>query len=217
MKKRLVIFDLDGLLIDSERLYHETWRATFIENGHHLSEEQESKIIGMGFNDTRDHINRVIDPGAFDRLRPLREVKFWTLIEELGNIAKPGAKQLLDDLAQRNIRTAIATSTAKDRAYKLLSYTDFNHVFDYGMFGDKIKHTKPHPEIFLKVLEQAGMSAHEALVLEDSYSGVKAANQAGIDVLWVKDMQDLSHKQDISYQGSFDNLDECAEYVKTLL
>ena len=102
---------------------------------------------------------------------------------------KPGAKALLAHLRSRGIKTAIATSSTRERAIKLLDQHNLRPSFDAFVFGDEIRHGKPAPDVFLLAAEKLAAPPPECLVLEDSEAGIRAAHAAGIPVICVPDLK----------------------------
>lgn len=215
--KKLVIFDMDGLLIDSERIYRDMWKETFIDFKIAISEEELAAISGKSFLHTKAYIDELLgDPLMFDKLRTVREGKFWGEIETNGLPIKEGAQELLEELNKRNVDTALATSTYETRALKLLEKSGLKHYFKEMIFGDMVDFTKPHPQMFDTLRKDFGLKHDEVVILEDSYSGVKAANSAGIDVIWIKDFTDLSTSSDLVMLDQFDSLIEATESILSL-
>lgn len=207
MRKKLVIFDMDGLLLDSERVTDLCWEITFRENNIEFSEEDRHQLIGMGFHDAQILFKeRFNNSDAFWELRKYREIIFMRHLEEFGIDIKDGVAELLELLKQRNIKTAVASSTLQERGELLLKKSNIHDLFDYHIYGDMVKQTKPNPDIFLRVVNHFKVELAESLVLEDSFYGVKAANNANIDVMWIRDLVDIDQKGIVQYISKFNSL-----------
>lgn len=110
-------------------------------------------------------------------------------ISSKGVRLKPGAKELLAYLKANHYHIALATSSFKKRAVNILQEHDILKYFDTCVFLEDVKHSKPHPEIFLKALEKLNVSNKNAIVLDDSENGIKAAINAKIDIICIPDMK----------------------------
>jgi len=209
--KRLYIFDMDGLLFDTERLYQKCWSLVIHEEGVPLSDEDLKQIIGMGFNQLKTYWSELLgSEEAFFNLREKREIHFWKEIEEQGVPIKRGVKEFLESLRKNEVQTALITSTPEERARKILGLSELGHVFDYVLFGDMVKHTKPDPEIYTLMAKLTSIPKEEWIIFEDSYNGVKAANNAGVDVIWIKDMMDITDT-DAKYLSALSSFEDLIE------
>jgi HAD superfamily hydrolase (TIGR01509 family) len=205
--KRLIIFDMDGLLLDTERLYHQSWKQTFIDCQTPIDTQETDKLVGMGFEDLKRNLSAILNGEEdFHRLRNYRETLFWGHIETYGLPIKTGVVEVLETLKRSGVKTAIASSTYKERATRLKAAAKLNHEFDYELYGDEVEHSKPAPDLFIQLMNQSGYMPQECLIYEDSYNGIKAANAAGVDVIWIKDLQDLTQHADIVYAKAFDTM-----------
>lgn len=206
--KRLYIFDMDGLLFDTERLYQKCWSIVIKDENVPITEEDLKQIIGMGFNQLKEYWSELLgSEEAFFNLRAKREIIFWQEIEELGVPIKRGVKKFLEQLRKNKIETALITSTPEERARKILELSEIDHKFDYLLFGDMVKHTKPDPEVYNLLSQFTTIPKEEWITFEDSYKGVKAANNAGIDVVWIKDLIDITDT-DAKFINAFDSFED---------
>ena len=218
MKKKLVIFDMDGLLLDSERVTDLCWQVTFKEKNIDFNKEDRQQLIGMGFDDAKALFNeRFNDPEAFWNLRKHRETVFMKHLEEHGIDVKEGVAELLTLLKHKNIKIAVASSTLQERGEFLLKRTKIHDLFDYHIYGDMVKQTKPNPDIFLCVVNHFGVKVEETLVLEDSFYGVKAANNANIDVIWVRDLVDIDQKGEVQYMNKFNSIKDAIPTINEII
>ena len=187
--KRLYIFDMDGLLLDTETLYQQFWFKVLQEKNIDITREELRKIIGMSYDQAKNYfLNYVDTEEEFIELRQRREVYFWEHVENIGMPLREGADQILSYLRENNIKTALITSTEEQRAKKLMNIAGLNHTFDYMVFSNMVTKTKPDPEMYHYLEKLTDIDKSEWIVFEDSYSGLKAANNAGVDVVWIKDL-----------------------------
>lgn len=187
MNPRAVIFDMDGLLLDSEPLYRVTWQAASAALGCPIDDAFYTHFVGRG----NDEAERLLLERFGDAL-PLTEFRErwrrdWNERVDRGLVArKPGAIELLDLLDERGITTALATSTPRAMALRCLG--DLSTRFATAAFGDEVEHSKPAPDLFLLAGRRLGVAAADCLVLEDSEAGVRAARAAMMDVIMVPDL-----------------------------
>lgn len=112
---------------------------------------------------------------------------------------KNGVKDILKYLKDNNYKIILATSSMKERALNALKQHDIDQYFDDMVFGPEVQNAKPHPDIFLKAIEKAGVEVNEGLVLEDSESGIQAAYSGNIPVICIPDMKGPSqHFKDMT-------------------
>ena len=187
---KAVIFDLDGLLIDSEiiscRLYQELLRPY----GHSLTLEDYAS--GYSGKPAPVNMRKAVETyGLPFRVEEGLEKIFAMEREyvERGVPLKPGADKLLSYLRQKQYKILLATSSTRDRALTILMKNGIDQFFDYMVFGYEVEKGKPWPDIFLKACEKAQEKPENCLVLEDSEAGVRAACAAGIPVICIPDMK----------------------------
>lgn len=189
----LVIFDMDGLIFDSERLFMSFLQKTMREYGYHLTEAQYIRTLGISKTDCV-----AIMKDMFGRDYPALEISNRTRAElnAYGSChpipEKPGIRSLLAFLQQQDIPCCVASSSPKSTVELYLRQAELSSYFDFVQSGDDLTHSKPNPEIFLKCLEHYQISGWDALVLEDSEAGIRASAAAGIPVICIPDMKEPS-------------------------
>jgi HAD superfamily hydrolase (TIGR01509 family) len=206
-KKELVIFDMDGLLIDTERLNMQCWERALVECEVGLDAQHIKQMVGLGSEQFKTMMIELLgNEDDFQRVRSYREKILWEHIDQKGVSIKRGALPLLMHLNAKGIQTALGTSTNKARARRFLSAAKLDFAFDYEVFGDCVAQTKPSPDIFNRIVEMAKVDKNACVILEDSLNGVLAANAANIDVIWIEDMTDLRQNTKIKLLADFDSL-----------
>ena len=213
--KKAVIFDMDGLMIDSERVTYNEYVKKLAELGHHdFTEELYRNCLGKN----KQGICQVfIDHYGQDF--PMDEVwddvHVW-IDESLRQYVpkKKGLVELLEYLKANNYKTIVATSSGRARVDEILKNADLTKYFDDTICGDEVTHGKPHPEIFLTACQKLDVKPEEALVLEDSEAGILAAYDGRIDVICVTDMKYHEPKFVEKVTKIVDSLDEVIDYLK---
>ena len=188
MSKKAVIFDMDGVLIDSEPVYLEMFRRFIMENGGNAEEETLRAIAGASARQTWVYMaqmwKEIIDPEELHREFRRQYPRFRV---PYGEVVYPGVDSLLYWLKRKGVRLALASSSSDRAIRQMLEETGFEAYFDCIVSGDMFKESKPNPEIYLYTLSRLGLSAEECVVMEDSTYGIQAAKAAGLKVVAVKD------------------------------
>ncbi|MGO5138963.1 HAD family hydrolase [Clostridium butyricum] len=216
MKKlKGVLFDMDGVIFDTEKAYLETWTEVFQTYGYELKKETYISIMGTG----RDNAVRTFK-NVFGEMLPIEEMykvkdKMLKEIVESGKVCmKPGVKELLLYLKKNNIKTALATSARRWRAEIQLEMAEINGLFDVVVCGDEIRRLKPNPEIFIKTAGKLELEPEECIVIEDSPAGIKAAFDGGMYGIHVEDLKEADENILKCCKANFKNLIEIKAYIK---
>lgn len=209
-----VIFDFDGLLVDTEIVSYQVYVEILTKFGHTLSIEDYAQTYSG-----KTEINNVTHLIETYQLP-------WTLEEGLMQVSliekrllaqgvalKPGAKELLLFLKQNRCKAALATSSTAGRALPILNAHSAADFFDEFIFAGDIQKGKPDPEGFLKACEKLGERPENCLVLEDSEAGIQAANAAGIPVICIPDMKRPSQQRLDQTAAVLDSLDQVIQYL----
>ena len=213
--KKAVIFDMDGLMIDSERVTYNEYVKKLAQLGHHdFTEELYRNCLGKN----KQGICQVfIDHYGQDF--PMDEVwddvHVW-IDESLRQYVpkKKGLVELLEYLKANNYKTIVATSSGRARVDEILKNGNLTEYFDDSICGDEVTHGKPHPEIFLTACQKLDVKPEEALVLEDSEAGILAAYDGHIDVICVPDMKYPEPQFVEKVTKIVDSLDQVIDYLK---
>lgn len=218
MKKKLVIFDMDGVLIDSERMSDACWQITLSDHNIAFSDEKRSQLVGMSIENADVFFKEEIGSTyTFDQLKEYQINVQKEYVKKHPITVKEGILDLIKTLKEHEINIAVASSTTKQRGIDRLKQSGLYGMFDYYIFGDMVQQTKPNPEIFLKVVEHFNYDNKETVVFEDSYYGVKAANNANIDVVWLKDMVDIDKMGDVFYIEKFTSAQQAISLIQELI
>ncbi len=204
---KLVIFDMDGVMYDTERLAIAAWRAAGAAYGYDIREETVVEMIGLTADDCEAIMRRHMGPDfpyanvRNERLRIGREQ-----IERHDALAKDGLLDTLVRLREMGLRMAVATSTERRRAERLFVRTATPDVFAAVVCGEDVTRRKPAPDIFFEAARRTGCAPHECLVIEDSDVGIVAAQRAGMRVVFVRDIKPLSDEAGRYVCGRFEGL-----------
>ncbi len=184
-----VLFDMDGLLVDSETLSYEIFRELAAEKGFQLTREQYCTLIGQSQDVCTQKLDRLL-PGCdgadlYRKFHPL----FFQAIQSGRLQLKPGALELLDACEARGIKKAVVSSNLESYVRNHLNVTGVADRFDAIVHDGMAAQAKPAPDLFLKGAQLLGVqNPADCLVLEDSYAGVRAGHAAGMRVIVVPDM-----------------------------
>lgn len=186
---RGVIFDMDGLMFDTERLATVLWNQVGDELRIDMTEEFLDSFRGQNPTAIRNaFLQRFGREFDFDGCMGRKDELQHRYIEEKGVPLKEGLPELLEYLKGQDIRMAVATSTQQSLAEKMLKIAGVYEYFDAVAYGNKVKRSKPFPDIFQKAAEDLGVPMREGLVLEDSISGVQAGKAAGGYIIHIPDV-----------------------------
>ena len=212
---KLVIFDVDGTLVDSETVYVKAALKNLEVNHYNIPMSAVMGIIGQNKTAARKLIIESQDE-SFNYDKYIEDLhKIWDdiLIKEPLKLKK-GALNILNYCKEHNIKMAIATSTARDKQTKVLTELGIIDYFDYMVFGDEIKNSKPDPEIYLKVFEHYNYDKDKMIIYEDSNNGILSGYNAGIKVVYIKDIVDVKEETLSLCYKQVKDLDEGIEILR---
>jgi HAD superfamily hydrolase (TIGR01509 family) len=212
-----VIFDMDGLLLDTESIaldaFNETCADCDIEQQRELFLRLIGTNQGLGERLLMEGLPRGIDYKMFSGRWYENYIK---RIRDAPLPLKSGALDLLRFLESRRIPRAVATSSKTERAVEKLQSADIFHWFKIVVGGDRVEHSKPNPDIYLKAAELMGMRPEACLALEDSENGVRSAVAAGMAVIQVPDMVPPSISLKALGHTVLDSLKDVLDYLSAL-
>ena len=211
-----VIFDLDGLLSDTEIISLKVYQELLGDFGIHFTEETYSRDYS-GHRE-EENVQRFLDtydlPWNFDQtLDRVYELEAQILAQ--GVNLKKGAKNLLSFLKREGIPIALATSSIESRARIILDSNGILSLFDHLVFAKDVKRSKPYPDIFLKACSDLNVLPENCLVLEDSEAGIEAAYRAGMPVICIPDLKMPAQSFLNKTEQVFQDLDAVRDYLES--
>lgn len=209
-----VIFDVDGTLLDTQRIFIPAWDYAGGLQG----------VEGMGA-----HVPNACgmsDSGCIayleDNFPTLDVPAFWAVVHDYVTQNrvlrwKAGAAELLAFLKARGVKVAFATGTNIASVRRYFEKLDALHLFDAAVGGDEVENGKPAPDIFLLAAERLGVAPSDCIVFEDSKGGVTAAHSAGMQVFGVPDIAPFDQGIKALLDGEFESLTQALPYIEKLI
>lgn len=209
-----VIFDMDGLMFDTESVYGIYWRQVSTEMGYPMDDALVTMMCGAVRDFQIEAIRTRMGEDA-----PAGEIIDECMRRTREHIAnnpipfKPGLKELLTALRERGIPVAVATGTRRVSADDMIVRAELLEYIDAMVCGDEVSACKPDPEIFLKAAALIGVPPQECIVLEDSYNGIRAAHAAGAQPIMIPDTMQPTDEIRSLCAHVFERLDEVITLV----
>lgn len=184
-----VIFDMDGVIFDSERLVLECWEELAVKYGFQGIREVFLPCIGTNAVKTREIVlDHYGNDFPYEEFRREASVLFHERTDKGGLPVKKGVRELLDYLKARGIPTAVASSTRLEVVASELKQAGLYGYFKVVMGGDQLKRSKPEPDIYLMTCDKMDIIPQQAYAIEDSYNGIRSSYSAGMKPIMVPDM-----------------------------
>lgn len=214
---KAIIFDMDGLMIDSERVTFECYQEILKGMNLTMDEEFYKTLLGKPLKGIYQRFYDVYgnDFPIEDVIKDVHAL-MAKRFETEGVPIKTGLKSLLEYLKENNYKTIVATSSNRDRVDTILSQAQITDYFDDSICGDEVTKGKPNPEVFLKSCQKLGVNVDEAIVLEDSEAGIQASYDAGIKVICIPDMKYAEKQYEEKTFKILKDLNDVTEYLKSL-
>ena len=214
---KAIIFDMDGLMIDSERVTFECYQERLKDMNLTMDEKFYKTLLGKPIKGIYQRFYDVYGndfpiENVIQDVHQLMAERF----ETEGVPVKKGLVELLHYLKDNNYKTIVATSSNRDRVDKILSQAKITEFFDDSICGDEVTKGKPNPEVFLKSCQKLGVNVDEAIVLEDSEAGIQASYDANIKVICIPDMKYPEKQYEEKTFKILKDLTEVTVYLKSL-
>lgn len=203
------VFDMDGLIFDSERIVQRSWNISGQMLG--LGNVGEHIYYTLGLNRAsrkKYYEENIREDFPFDEFSVLTRKTFFGIVENEGLPMKAGVKEILEYGKQNGTKLALATSSSRDYAMKCLRDAGIDTYFDGIVCGDMVTHSKPDPEIYLRACELVGVEPKDAVAFEDAPAGIEAAYNAGMKVVMVPDLVQPTEKVESMLWKKWDTLED---------
>lgn len=192
-----VVFDMDGVIFDSERLVMECWKVIADKYGIENIEEACFECLGINAALTKELMKkRYGEEFPYDAYKKEMSALFHSRAAGGKLPQKKGIAELLTFLRENHIPAAVASSTRREVVIRELEEGGLLPYFDQVICGDMVKYSKPEPDIFLKACESLLVDPAEAFAIEDSYNGIRAAARAGMKPIMVPDLAEPTEEME---------------------
>lgn len=215
---KAVVFDMDGIIFDSERLVIDCWKVVAEKYAIPDIEEACNECLGVNSVETKDKfLKRYGQDFPYDAYKSEMSKIYHDNFDGGRLPMKIGVVELLEYIKECGLKVALASSTRSEVVTQQLKDAGILKYFQVIVGGDMVTRSKPQPDIFLKACEELGVAPQESFAIEDSYNGIRSAAAGHLRPLMVPDlMPPTSEMQNLS-EGIFDTLLEVKGYLKEIL
>ena len=209
------VFDMDGLMIDTEKLYLKYWKQAAADFGYKMEDEHVFAIRSLARKYSIPKLK-----GFFGEDFPTEEVRARRTelindhVEKYGFEVKKGLFELLSYLKSNGIKLAVATATQRDRTLLYLSKINAVSYFDAIICGDMVTNGRPEPDIYITAAEKLGLAPQECVAYEDSPNGIKSAYSAGCHAIMIPDMTEPDDEIIPLISAVYESLDKSINFFE---
>lgn len=186
--KQYIVFDMDGVLFDSEQLIACYWREVGERMGLDGIYETFLNCVGTTQENTKQVFQQTYPNASYTQFQGSCSKGFLTHVDRYGMPLKAGARELLQRLRQADWGIGLASSTRMELVKSQLESVDLWRYFDQVVTGDQLERSKPAPDIYLMACHALGVPPEQAWAVEDSYNGIRSAAAAGMRPIMVPDL-----------------------------
>lgn len=215
MEMKGVIFDMDGLMLDTEKLYNRFWREAAAEFGYAMTNEHALVIRSMNPVICSATLKQLLGKDfPYEEAKSLRRKLMKEYVKIHGVEKKKGLDELLQYLKENKFKIAVATSSNRSRTEWYLTSVGIWDYFDKIICGDMVPKGKPEPDIYLIAAKQLGLFPSECIALEDAPAGILSAHRAGCHPVFVPDLDegDITTRETAEYIA--ESLSEVIDFIK---
>lgn len=216
VRPELVIFDMDGLMFDTERVYYEAWEQAAKFYGYEFNWDIYIQLVARNSRTIGMILRKIYgEDFPYEEASQKKRELADQILEKQGITKKAGLMELLDFLEAEGISKAVATSSTREKALAYLSLGGVKERFDHIVCGSDVVESKPNPEIFQVAAQALQKIPEKCMVLEDSKMGIKAAKAAGMYGVLIPDLvkADDEMREDASFIVS--SLHEVINLIKS--
>ncbi|MCL2402762.1 MAG: HAD family phosphatase [Coriobacteriia bacterium] len=197
---KAIIFDMDGVIFNTEVIARRLWREVFIEYGYEFSDETYKRLIGLPMHASYQLLTEIYGKGLpIEEMAKKQDTLWQKTTSGKKTELKSGVFEILDFLKSHEVPCAVGSSTYHDEVEERLKINGLRDYFDVVVGGDYVEHAKPAPDIFLKCAEYLNVQPADCLVIEDSKNGLIAANAAGIPAVMIPDLIPADEVDDLEF------------------
>lgn len=211
--KKGAIFDMDGLLFDTESIYQKAWLKLAVEFGVEPNPELGPAVCGSSGESMRRIVSSFypqIDVDAYNqRVREYVHEQIRTNPLRIMD----GVREILDFFAEQKIKMAVASSSSREMIVSNLQRAGLTDYFEAVVSGAELKHGKPAPDIFLVAAEEIGYAPEDCYVFEDGMNGIRAAYAAGCTAIMIPDLVKPTEEVQKMCSGIFSSLTEARQAI----
>ena len=210
-----LVFDMDGLIFDSERVVQRTWNDAGEQLGYGKIGEHIYNTLGFNVKRRKEYFQGVFGQDfPMDDFNRITRARFQEIVAEEGLAMKPGVRELLNWAHSRGIKTAVATSSRRVYSTDLLKRADIWKLLDGAVFGDMVTNAKPDPEIYLTACSLIHAVPARSVALEDAPAGIRSAHAAGRIPVMVPDLVQPDEETLRLCAGKFESLLDVIPYLE---
>lgn len=186
-----VIFDMDGVIVDSERFYYDQLDEMYSAEGIFVPREELCRAVGASYKDFKSNLVRWFAMGGVDLSPEEAEARYdaWAAVHpaDYAALLNPGVRETVAELKGLGVRVALASSSPMDNIMHVLEVCGLSDAFEHVTSGKQFLESKPNPEIYLHTLDLLGLPATSCCCVEDSVPGIAAGKAAGLTVIAIRE------------------------------
>lgn len=211
-----VIFDMDGLMFDTERIVKHSWDIAGEKMGYGKLGDNIFHTLGMNLSGRKDYFHRIYGQDfPFEEFSERYKAAWYNIVESEGIPIKPGLTELLNFLREEGYPMMVATSSSPHHCTERLRDAGLTDYFRGTINGNMVQHSKPHPQIYQLACQTLGTQPSETLALEDSGNGLRSAISAGLPAIMIPDLiKDLPDLEPL-LEAKLNSLADVIPYIQT--